>query len=261
MPDDKPVLMKELIPQDLHGREYLKPWLEKPWSPEMATEVFKKLDGAETLVGRKIGIPGDDAKAEEVAKFYETLRPSKADDYEFQLGENPDVEFIKELRAAAHDAGMSKHQLKRFIEKLTPGIKSRQDAAVAAQTKYDKEFDELSKSAHGADTEKVRTRVKNALAELCPEPFRPFVQALDNKALVIVEGVVNAVLKKYAKEDDFIGASGGGGGGGAGTTKAELIAESEKIFASEAWKNFQHPEHDKAVKRVKEIYDAPVFKE
>lgn len=254
-------LMKDVIPAELHDRGYMKDWLDKPADKETLAGVFKKLDGAETLIGRKIGIPGPDAKPEEVEKFYTTLRAAKPEDYEFEVGDSPDEEFLKELRTAAHVAGLSKKQMTDFVTKLVPGMKARQDAAAKEQEKLDKEFETLMGEVYADDAgkKKVVERVQAALKEFTPEAWKPHVAKLEKEAQAVLVGVINAVLEKYASEDDLKG-SGAGGSGGASDREA-LQKEARELQASEAWKDFRHADHEKTVKRVNEIYNMPVFKQ
>ena len=254
MPDAPPVT-KTLVPQDLHDRPYLKDWLDKPFTPELASEVFKKLDGAETLVGRKIGIPGEKATPEEIEKFYSALRPAKAEEYEIKAGEGADQEFLTEFRQAGHKAGLSKKQLADLVAGLTPGFQARAKARAEELAKLDQEFDGLVKEAVGADHEKKVKRVQAALKQYAPEPVKKFIENLDNKSLVLVVGAVNAILEKYGAEDD-LNVEGGSSGSGS-WSKEELLAEANKLFQSDAWKNFQHPDHDKTKKRIDEIFAHP----
>lgn len=248
---------KEFIPAEFHDKPYLKDFLEKPDSPETRTELFKKLDGAETLIGRKIGIPGADAKPEEIEKFYGSLRAAKPEDYEFKVGGKPDAEFDKELRTAAHTAGLSKAQMAKFIDKLAPGIQARQTAIVERQAALDKEFEGIVAAAYGKDNEKVVARVGEALKEFTPEPLKAHLDKLDNNALAIVTGVINSIMQKYVPEDDLSSKDKGAAGAG---DKATLQKEARELQVSEAWKNWQHPDHEKTKKRVAEIYASAAFK-
>lgn len=251
------VLAKTLIPQDLHDRPYLKPWLDKPWSPELAGEVFKKLDGAESLIGKKTLIPaGDDPK--EWDGFLSKMRPEKADDYEIKLGEGADLDFVKSFREASHHAGLNKVQLNRQLEKLIPALQARGKAQADAQAAQEAEFDALVKAAVGPEFEKKSARVQAAIKELAPEGTRKFIDALDNKAMVLLVGLVDGVLSKYAGEDDFTGKGGAGGSGAA--DKDTLIKELHTIYASDGWKDFRHGDHEKTKKRVDEILASAAFK-
>lgn len=248
-----PKLFKDIVPAELHERGWAKPFLDKPWSPELGVELSKKLDGAETLIGKKTLIPSADAKPEEIDAFLGKLRPEKPEDYEFKLGEKPDEGFVKAFRESAHFAGLSKVQTARLVEKLTPhfqaSAKAKSDAEAAREAEYAKVLGEMT---GGADFSKKQARVMNAARELVPKEARAFVDKMDDKSLALFAVFADAVLSKYAGEDDF--KADGPAGGGGGEDKAALTAELHKLYASDGWvKGFQHPDHEKTVKRVNEI--------
>lgn len=263
-----PLAMKDLITEaGLADRGWAKDYLDKPLDKDTTISFLKKLDGAETLLGKpKLLLPADDAKDDEVEAFLGKLRPAKADDYEIKLGEKPDENFVKAFRESAHFAGLNKVQTKRLVEKLTPyfqaAAKAKTDentAAKAVADKRDADFETLLKSMTGDEFEKRSARVQNAVKELVPETARKFVDKIDDKSLALFVTFADALLSKYAKEDDFKGGNNGGGGGG-GQDKETLIKELHTLYASEGWKNFQHSDHEKTKKRVDEILASPVFK-
>lgn len=254
-PTDK--LLKEIIPPDLHDKPYMKDFLDKPQNAETLASVFKKLDGAESLIGRKIGIPAADAKPEEVEKFYGSLRPGKPEEYEFKLGETADKDFEAALRASFHSAGVSKHQATKFLESLMPVFQEREKKVKEAQAKADGEFDELVKKSLGPDNAKVIDRAKWAIDEHVPAALKAAANKLSNENLAIVAGVVDAILVKYAPEDVL---TKGGETRPAGDDRDALMKEALKLQGSDAWKNFRHPDHESTVKRVTEIFANPVFK-
>lgn len=256
MPDTQtpptPLALKDLITEaGLADRAYLKDFADKPLDKETGLALLKKLDGAESLIGRKIGIPANDAKPEEVEKFYSTLRPEKPEDYEIVTGEKPDEEFIKALRVAAHKGGISKHSMKVLSNELGNILKARAQKAAEAQANADKEFDQLVSTAFGADKDKVLERVKGALEEHAPAAVKAHIGRLDDKSLVLVAGVVDAIIKKYTPEDKM-----GGKGGGTGLTPESIREEARKLMASPEYKSQFHPKHDEVVKKVNELYAA-----
>ncbi len=255
-----PPLLKTIIPAELHERGWAKDWLEKPHTPEATAELFKKLDGAEALIGKKTLIPGADAKPEDVEAFYGKLRPAKPEDYEFKLGEKPDEGFTKELRAAAHAAGLDKRQMAKFIEGLTPGFAARQKAVADAQAAQNAEFEALVEKAHGKENEVVLKRVEAAITEFTPEAYKPFVAELDNKSLAVLSGVLNAVLVKYVPEADLAGMGKGAPSGDGAVTPEALREEAKKLMASPAYTDFRLADHKKTVDRVNEIYAHPLLK-
>ena len=107
------VLTREFIPQELHDRPYLKDYLDKPWGKEVGAEFFKKLDGAESLIGKRPSIPdAKTAKPEELEKFFEQYRPEKPEDYELPVEKDVKLDdtFAKAVRSAFHEGRISKVQ-------------------------------------------------------------------------------------------------------------------------------------------------------
>lgn len=253
------VLTKTLIPVELHDRGWVKPFLEKPWGPETAADVFKKLDGAETLIGKKTLIPGADAKPEDVEAFFGKLRPAKADDYEIKAGENADAEFLKAFRESAYYAGMDKRQVSRQLEKLVPVLQARAKAQADADAARDAEFEATIKEIAGPDYEKKMARAQAAAKELVPEKARQFVDKMDDKSLILFVTFADALLTKYAGEDDFSG-KGGAGAGSTGQDKKSLVDELHKLYASDGWKDFRHTDHEKTKTRVNEILASSALK-
>lgn len=253
MPNDAPpapLALKDLITEaGLADRGWVKDFADKPLDKDTGLALLKKLDGAESLIGRKIGIPADDAKPEEVSKFYETLRPKTAEDYEFALGEKPDEEFVKALRVAAHKGGASKHTMKVLTTELGAVLKARAQKAAEQQAAADKEFEQLAATTFGADKDKVFERVKAALEENAPAAIKAHIGRLDDKSLVLVAGVVDAILKKYVPEDKL-----NGKGGGGGLTPEAIREEARKLMGSPEYKDQFHPKHADVVKKVNELY-------
>lgn len=253
-----PVLTKTFVPADLHDREWAKPFLEKPWNAETGAEVFKKLEGAQSLLGKKLGIPAADAKDDEIVKFHEALRPGKAEDYELTLGEKPDEAFVKSFREAAFEAGASKRTVKVLTEKLTPFFKERAAAVSAEQAKMETEYAAFAKEAMGEGWDKRQGRVMNAIKELAPEGAKKFIDKMNNNDMALMVATLDAVLSKYAKEDDFKGGEGNNASGA--PDKEALMTELKTLYAHPGWKNFTNPESAKVRKRVEEILASPLLK-
>ena len=258
-----PLLFKDLISEaGLADRAYLKDYADKPLDKETSIALLKKLDGAETLIGKRptgVVVPGDDAKPEDIEAFLGKLRPAKPDDYEVKMGEKPDEEFIKEFRAAAHHAGLSKAQVARQLEKLVPVFEAKKKAAEEATVAREAEFDKMLKESLGEKTWDVKSkRSLAAIKELAPEVFAKFGDKLEDKHLVLLSAVVDAFLTKYAGEDDFkVGSEGGGGGG---ETKDSLTTELVALYSEPAWKDTFSKEHAAVAKRIDEILNHPVMK-
>lgn len=223
-------LLKEIVPAELHDRPYLKDLLDKEQNPETFGAVFKKLDGAETLIGKKTvpGIPGADAKDEDWDKFLGQLRPGKPEEYDIPTkeGAKPDEAFIKELREAFLAGDISKRQASKFLKQFTGSLEKRQTAMLDAQKKADADFETLAKAA-SQEPEKLE-RAKKLMAEHAPAAVKSFIDKLDNPSLVILSGVINSIFEKYAPEDE-LKPKGGTTGGGGKTLREQARALNEEI--------------------------------
>lgn len=253
---------KDLIAEaGLTDRGWAKDFADKPLDKDTGLALLKKLDGAETLIGKKTLIPGADAKPEEVEAFLSKLRPAKADDYgELKMGEKADPEFVKTFREAAHHAGMDKRQVDRQLEKLVPVFAAHAKKQADAAAARDVEFQNVIKeNMGGADWDKRTARAKTAARELVPEVAKKFIDKMDDGSLVLFTTMVDAVLKKYAGEGDFNGGE-GAAGGGAGASKDELIKELHTLYAKPERNDFKHADHDKVNKRIEEILASPALK-
>ena len=251
-PADNPVF-ETLIPEEYRDKGYLADLKKLPVGPDGYKELFKKLDGAQTLIGRKIGIPGADAAPEEVDKFYTSLRPAKAEEYEFEKkeGQTIDEDFLKSARSMFHDAGLSKTQAQKLVAKFDAFIAEKSAPQIEAAKKLDAEFDEMSKKAFGPEYAKTLERSRALLDSLTPAELKPHLVRLPNEGLVLLAGVMEAVRAKFMKEDG----TGSGGGNPAGTPPDANVLKEEmhKLLTSDARKDYRHNDHAKVNARISEI--------
>lgn len=248
--DEKP--FSEIIPEEFRDKPYLKDIGAMPQGPEAYQALFKKLDGSQQLIGKKTGIPGADAPAEEWDKFHASLRPESMDAYEIKAreGAKPDENFAKMMREAFHTAGMTKHQAAKFQEPVVAYLEEQEKARVEAAKKADAEFDTLVKATFGSEHEKVTERVNALLKEHAPENLKPHIGKLSNEHLALMSGVIESIRKQYVPEDELTG----GPAGGKAVDVDDLRAEGVKLMGSDAYKDAFHRDHDRTVARVKEIY-------
>lgn len=262
------ILLKEVIPAELHDRGYIKEsgWLDKPVTDkEVLASVFKKLDGAESLLGKRPAIPGKDAKDEELDKFFGQFRPEKADDYEIPIAKdakNVDEAFLKTVREAFHAGDINKRQAAKFLAKMTEFGAARQKEAQAAQEKAAKEFDALSKAALGGDNKAVMERARKLIAEHAPAVYKNLVPQLDDKSLLIMTGVLEGVVKAYGLEDKLNPKGSGSGDGGEGSREEKrerakaLIAEIDKMKPMDPNREKKQAEVNALYKEIAELTPA-----
>lgn len=248
---------KDIIPAEFHDRGHFKTWLEKPISPENYGEFFKSHDNAQALLGKKKGIPGADAKPEEIDAFLGEMRPAKAEEYDIQVGENPDKELLSTFREAMHAGGLSKVQATRLLGKFMPAIQERQKVALEAQKKADDEFAQLVESTFKGDAAAKLTRAQDAIKEHAPPALAAHIGRLDNNSLVLMAGVIDALLEKFTKEDGTV-APGSASGGAGESDIAKLEGERMKLLGDPRRADFTHPEHETVNKRIEEISHAIV---
>lgn len=248
-PVDAP-LMKSIIPEEYHDKEYLKGWLDKPVSVEAHAEVFKKLVNSQSLLGQKTGVPANDAPAEEWEIFYKQLRPESAEAYEFvtKEGSEPDVDLEKAMKSVFHKAGLTPAQAKDIHAGFQEVAEGRASVHTEAQKKSDEEFEGLLTATFGKDNEAIVAGIRAELDASTPENLKPHLAKLSNENLAILAGVIHAIKGKYTKEDNIASK------GGDAASQLGLREEGRTLMASKAYKDSFHADHAATRARVTAIY-------
>lgn len=248
--------MKDVIPADLHGREYIKPWLDKPHDSATLGEFFKKHDELETLLGKRPALPTKDSKPDELEKFFDTLRADKAEDYGIKVDEGAKVDpgFIKAVQRAFLAGKINRRQAELFMDDFRGSMKTYADeqnkTAAAAKAKADKEFEEVAKTALGEGNKTVMERVRKAMAENAPAVYKPLIGKLSNENLVIMAGVINAIMEKYMPADDLNPHT---DTNGEGSTESER-EEIKKLMTTKEFSDPFNPKYKETRAKVSEFY-------
>lgn len=221
-------------------------------------DVFKKLDGAQKLIGqRQQGVPGEDATPEQWDEFYKSAgRPEDPKDYEFKYeeGQEASLEAQEGLKKICHEAGLSNKQvgiLQPAFDKFAQDLAEQQQTASVEAA--DAEFNKLSTEMFGDKADEVLADVKKILNDNKPANMADFdehLNQLSNKDLLIMSGVLNNVKQRYMSEDAIVNS-----GVPTGTSSQELQEEGRKLLASEAYANSFHPKHAETKARISEIYE------
>ena len=238
---------------------------EKGWAKDLNSvdDVFKKLDGAETLIGQRpagIELPKEDSTPEEMASFYGSLgRPEKADGYTFNRDGQSDAmkefnsdEVDSAVKTMFHKFGLTSAQASGIQTEYEALISSMVGDKLETNKKSDVEFEELTTKAFGNDKESILENAKILLENHTPKGFEEYVKTLDNNSLTVIAGVLNDVKSKYISEDVFNNLNNGGGGGG--NSKEELRLKAQKLMTSKEYTNEFHPDNAKVVQEAKELY-------
>lgn len=251
---DAPALLETIIPAEFKDQAYLKDLKGLPIGPDAYTALFKKLDGAEKLIGKKTAIPEATAPEAEWDSFFARLRPETADAYEFKDKDGKeagDPEFLKAVKGIFHKAGVPKTQASKIYSEFEALVASKQAEQLAASEKLDAEFNDLVSKAFTADNEKVLTTARKMIDEFTPDNLKGHIQRLPNESLVLMAGILNNISQKFMGEDRMTPDK----GSGSGADEATLRNEAKKIMASAEFSDFQHPGHEAAVRRKNEIYE------
>jgi hypothetical protein len=269
MPDEKPnpqppqtpapggaptPTLETLIPEEFKNRAYLNDLKALPVGPDGYSALFKKLDGAQTLIGKKTGVPEQGAAPEAWEEFHKLTRPGKAEEYEFTVAEGvqADEEFLGAMRGMFYEAGVSKAQAKKLQAGYEKFVVEKYGAQVAERKRLDAEFQQLMTSTFGTESKAKFDTGKALLSQLTPDSLKPHLNRLSNESLVVLTGIMSTVKEKFMKEDGSF--NGSGGTPPVGEDENGLHDKGRKLMASEAYTNFRHPEHAKVVADVGAIY-------
>ncbi len=251
---NSPALLETVIPAEFKDQAYLKDLKGLPIGPEAYTALFKKLDGAEKLIGKKTAIPDATAPEAEWDSFFARLRPETADAYEFKGKDGKeagDPEFLKAVKGIFHKAGVPKTQASKIYSEFEALVAGKQAQQQAEIERLDAEFNDMVSKAFTADNEKVLTTARKMIDEFTPDNLKGHIQRLPNESLVILAGILNNISQKFMGEDRMNPDKGGNNG----ADEATLRTEAKKIMASPEFSDFQHPNHEAAVRRKNEIYE------
>lgn len=248
--DQSKLDFSKMVPQE---------FADKPWIKETKDlpSLVKRTDGLISELGKRpAGIPQENAKPEEWAAFNKAFGvPEKPEEYE--IGEIPkelakNESFEKGMRAAMQKAGLNKRQAKIMSESYHGGLVALMKEQGLAAAKADEDFDKLALQAFGDRKDKALGTGKALLAkytEKAPEAIKARISQMGNEDLVSLAIVLDGIANDYIKDDQLPGGKGGGA-----PTMDEKREEGRKLMASEAYQNPSHPDHQKTVDRVRELY-------
>ena len=172
-------------------------------------EVIKGYNEAQKLIGAKgVIVPGDNAKPEDIDKFYNTLgRPEKADGYKLdqidnvheKIRGNTDIE--KNFRAMAHKLGLTQKQAsamyKDYVGGVSQGLTKKDEESLAARQKAEADL----RQEWGGEYDNNMNRVKSVIDKYGGEGARDGFGELGNNPVVLK---TLSKIAKYFGEDSFV---------------------------------------------------------
>lgn len=238
------------IPDAYKEKGYLK-------GVDSVDKVFKMLDGAQELIGKKgPSKPVDGAPQAEWDAYYESQgRPKTAAEYVFEPieGMKHDEKLMQGVKELMFKNGVSAAQAKELQKGFdTIVAQIAQDKGIELK-QLDQDFDKLGTQTFGAERDRILANSKALIDKHSSANMKPYIANLPNESLVVLADVLNNVGKIYIKQD---GAP-GGGPTVTGQTPAEISSKGRELMASEAYNNPWHKDHATIVKQVKDLY-API---
>lgn len=240
---------KTVVPADFAARPYMS-------DVDSMDKLFKKLDGAMTLIGKRpAGVPEAGAPKEKWDEFYKAIgRPEAPTEYEFEKVEGLDYsdEFTASVKGLMHSAGvpkdMAKNLQKGFDAIQLQVMKKGQEAEMAA----DKEFDTLIAPHMGTETDKALARSQQLIKSVLPAELAPHLDKLTPGQAALMAVVINKFADKYVAPDKL---NLGEGGGVQGGTAATLQTQARALMAKPEYWRPDHPENQTLQAQVKAIYE------
>lgn len=176
---------------------------ESGWTKNIRSydDLWKMNANAQKVIGQKtIGIPTENSTDEEVASFYEKLRPEKAEDYAIELDGDDKALFEKLF----HENGISVRQAKALVGGYKESIE-KVNSHMFSQESYNKEMTERFGEKFDA---KVKT-VVDFITKEADEKDKAALEALPNNVLGVLYSLVDKVQTRYAVKDTDVAKAGG----------------------------------------------------
>jgi hypothetical protein len=203
-----------------------------------APTLAKMYKDTKSLVGQKLGIPGDDATPEAKAAFHKAMGvPDGIEGYELdKLGDDVPAE-VKALFDPEH----AKKWAEIFKANNVPAsvAKALQAAQIAElgetmkgatedKTMTDANFDEVATKAFGANKEAALQSARTIIEKHVPQDIREMMAKESNVALIAVASALSGFTKEQTGEDQVINGSNNESTQSEGDLRNQLRAEMSK---------------------------------
>ena len=183
---------------------------EKPWAAKVKSndDVWKALDGAQELIGKKTLPPIDFAKAtpEELTKFNETMRPADVKAYNLEAVGLPADHAIGKI---LQESGIPAHQGHAAIKAY-----QAYEAAQMAEATSAEGFKSAMKAKFGDGYEPVVASAEKMLKQHLSDEDKQLFDKLPNSVLPSVYALVANMQKAYGAHETGAQVSGNNDAGG-----------------------------------------------
>lgn len=196
---------------------------DKGYTKNLKTQddVWKMLDNAQTLAGKKMVVPDfDKGDPKEIEEYVNNLRPK--DKAAYKLSDVVPEEDRGAIIDAIHEAGLPAPIANKLMDKLVALTSG------AVNKMYDKDgFMGELKTSFGDDYEKVGGATAKIIAANVNTNDKALLEKMPNQYLALIYRITNSMAKAYGAKETGAGGEGGEGGGSA-TDKTEAAKELRK---------------------------------
>ena len=239
-------------------------YVEKGWAKDLKSydDVYKKLDGAETLIGARpsgVDLPKEDATPEDLASFYGAIgRPEEAGAYKFNREGQSEAmsafnsdEMDSAVKEIFHKYGLRPEQATGLQTDYEALINTAFGEQIEAKQKLDDDFEKVTTEKFGNEKETILENAKVLLKQHTPSGFEEYVKDLPNESLIVMAGVLNDIKSKYISEDAFNNLGGGNNKGG---SKDELRKQAQEMMQTKEFTDAFNPRYEETQAEVTELY-------
>ena len=259
----QPPAFMDMLPAEFKEKPYIQNFAK---SDDPMGNFLKSYESAQSMLGKRVEIPGADATPEMVKAFHKLLGvPEKADGYEYKapdLSKEPeavqkmwasqvDAKLPEAMKAIALEAGLNPKQFGMLAGALDTlnleTVRAMVADAEAKQVQTDNALREQFNKFYGDKADSVEKIAKETASKMIP----PEVAALGADIALI--HVLHAVHEKFYSNDS-VSTSSSSSASSAGTTKDAIQDQIWKLRDHPAYEDKLHPQHASIFKQVDELY-------
>lgn len=258
--------LQDMLSEELKGNPSLKDFKD-------VNSLAKSYTHAQSMLGKSVRIPGEDAGQEQVDKFYDDLqkvpnvarldnkddvynklgRPESADKYQLDVDESQvDPNAINSFKQTAHQLGLNNQQLNEIVKFDTQRTQQQQEQAMEYAGKAEKAL----KDTWGNDFNNRLNGAKEAVKQYS-EKFPDFAKDLtDGSNPMANNPIVIAALSELHKSMQEKGTVSPSSGIQYGTSADDAKEQISEIRGNKqhAYWDVGNPAHSQAVQKVNKLY-------
>lgn len=218
----------------------------------------KSYINAQSMIGRdKIPIPSEHSSPEDWDNVYDRLgRPATADEYNVELNEGADENFLAWYKTAAHEIGLNPTQATKLAESYNKLFEEQMNNAPNGDV-IRSENQVLLKKEYGGKYDENIELGNSMLSQFSDEPLTEMDMADgsklgDNPDFIRAMVNIGEFIRERISEDAFEGMAKGAGG-----LSPDDISDQLREIESPQSPLFDaaHPQHREYVERRKRLYD------